>query len=509
MAQFEAGAFTEASRLSGRAIETDLKGEERARALWIHGVANHERAEFAPARDAFKLFIAENPNDRLIERARTNLALICEDMGDLESALEQYLALDYDADVAYLVDVLMTPEQVERFVEGRELKNRDELIYSAGVRYLRDGRLSEARRAFSGLRLRWTSSDTYRSEESQRETAYSKESLTGRGVNPQWVARDLQTTADLERLNLMVRKARTDEDKARALYQLANYHCDANAPLYHNPAIWQVDRYVSLSYLSQAGRFRTGTETDVLWRHFQAHEPLVRAIEGYLEIVDRYPNSSVAPDALFRAAESHQRLANWDEKTKIYGLEEPGYWPKQYSIGRYPGGRFVTYDDVRAKYPNYELPNAPQPSPASTAQTAPVEQLAAPLEPSKPVPAWKRHALRFLALHAAVLQRLLEWQSQAARKLLPPVMFVAVLISWWLARRAMRRLLDRMQITPGRSYKAIKEPASGRPGWRVLIERRLRQSVRPLIDARAWPLVALQMAAQVAIVALLLSAFSG
>ena len=73
--------------------------------------------------------------------------MIAEDAGDIDGALEQYLALDYGLDVAYFVDRLMTTEQLEGFIERHpDSPRRNEFTYALGVRYLRANRWDDARK---------------------------------------------------------------------------------------------------------------------------------------------------------------------------------------------------------------------------------------------------------------------------------------------------------------------------------------------------------------------------
>lgn len=77
--------------------------------------------------------------------ARILLALVAEDTGDLDGALEQYLLLDYKEDAAYFIDVLMSPEQLAAFIASHpQAAQLNELNYALGVRYLRSGRYAES-----------------------------------------------------------------------------------------------------------------------------------------------------------------------------------------------------------------------------------------------------------------------------------------------------------------------------------------------------------------------------
>ena len=135
---------------ASRALKSDLNDSQRAEALWTLGIAEHRLRHFEPARQALARLVRDYPKTSLLEGARRALAMIAEDAGDINSALEQYLALDYSSDVAYFVDVLMTPEQLAAFIETHpESHWKNELTYALGIRYLRANRWNDARKTLA------------------------------------------------------------------------------------------------------------------------------------------------------------------------------------------------------------------------------------------------------------------------------------------------------------------------------------------------------------------------
>src|SRR5262249_2199130 len=75
------------------------------------------------------------------------------------------------------------------------------------------------------------------------------------------------------------------------------------------------------------------------------HEPVAQALEIYLEIARRFPQTRAARDALYTAAICHERLSDYNN-----------YWRGIYGMGFYAGSRMVTYKDVLRAYPGYQLP---------------------------------------------------------------------------------------------------------------------------------------------------------
>ena len=124
-----------AVQFARRAMQSRLDSDQRAQALWTLGVAEHRLHHFDDARKSFTTLLQGYPHTHLTEGARRMLAMIAEDAGDIDSALEQYVALDYDLDVAYFVDRLMTPEQLAGFIERHpDSPKRNEFTYALGVR---------------------------------------------------------------------------------------------------------------------------------------------------------------------------------------------------------------------------------------------------------------------------------------------------------------------------------------------------------------------------------------
>jgi TolA-binding protein len=351
---FELGDAKAAHELARRALSLGVEGDERASALWVKGVAEQRRRDFASARKTLGALVNEFPSGDLTEGARRLIAITAEDAGDLDAALEQYLALDYATDAAYFVDVLMTTEQLASFISRRpDIPQRDMLLYSLGVRYLRTHRFDEARAAYAqvrpetrgfirrlneeeGCEREWP--NVVRSCSDPKEPDEEKPNV----VRTRWVMRDLKTLDEIELLEGNVSRAMDDESKAEALYQLAGYFYESSELAFYNPSAWRGIRGVSFLYDHV---LRTPNEAQLMRRYMEEHEPLVRALKLYLEAARLYPRTRAARDALYTAAVIHERLAGFQ-----------WYWPEQYEQGLHPGECLVTYADIRREYPRYQLP---------------------------------------------------------------------------------------------------------------------------------------------------------
>jgi TolA-binding protein len=355
-ASLELDKNEDAVRFAQRALQSGVQNDERAQALWTAGVAEHRLKHFASARKHLETLIRDYPKSHLTDGARRQLAMVAEDSGDIDAALEQYIALGYDVDVAYFVDALLTIEQLAHFIDRHpDLSNKNTLTYSLGVRYLRANRWNEARATLAKVQA-----------VAAQEAHFYMRHCPETGVAPpcndpkevQWadeadepsithqlLMRDIQTANDLERLEDAVKRASDNEATAEALYQLASYQYEASNLLFYNPILWADTRYLNLSYLAVEGRYRARNESQLLFVYMQEHETYARALKIYLQIVKQYPRTRAARDAFYTAAVCQERLSGYNP-----------YWRDIYSSGIHAGERMVTYTDVKAAYPTYQLP---------------------------------------------------------------------------------------------------------------------------------------------------------
>ncbi len=425
---------------SQRALQSRISGGERAEALWTLGVAEQRLRHLDSARQSFTTLLRDYPKTRLTEGARRELAMIAEDAGDIDGALEHYIALDYQIDEAYFVDILMTPEQLAGFIQRHpDSPKHNEFTYALGVRYLRANRWDEARRTLAQVRTTTGTNgyNMYCSTCNCRENSPTncEDPKTGDYdgndnpvITPRLVMRDVQTANDLEALERAVAQASGDEAKAEALYQLASYQYEASSLLFYNPLA--SPGYWNLGELAAQGRYRVVNESQILWRATQEHDRLARALNIYLEVVSQFPRTGAARDSLYTAAVCHERLSNYNP-----------YWREVYQNGLHAGQRMVTYQDVKAAYPKYQLPRGTygwQPS-TRTVNDGP-GWAAAP----KPIPRPTRTA-RLKMLIRDLTNRLTSfWIERGRRWLTEIAIVIGLLLMGRTAARNRRRLRARM-----------------------------------------------------------------
>ena len=426
-----------ASTFARRALESRLGSDERAQALWTLGIAEHRLRHFQPARQAFTTLIREFPRTHLIEGARRNLAMIAEDDGDIDGALDQYVALNYNLDVGYFVDTLMTPEQLAGFIQRHpDSPKKNEFTYALGVRYLRASRWDEARKTFAQVRTTNAAGyDPYNGRCTYEVTINCTDPKDGDHddngdpvITPRLVMRDVQTANDLEALERATNQAEGDEAKAEALYQYASYQYEASSLLFYNPLA--SPGYWNLNMLASESRYRVTNEQQILWNSTQEHDRLARALNIYLDIANRFPRTRAARDSLYTAAVCHERLSGYNP-----------YWRDIYQNGLHAGQRMVTYQDVKAAYPNYQLPRGTygwQPS-TRTVAGGPGWQA-----PPKPPVRLTRTARAKLLLHRLVDRVEIFWREKGRRWLTEIAIVFVLLLTGRTAARNRRRLRARI-----------------------------------------------------------------
>jgi TolA-binding protein len=438
----ELGDNNAAVQFAQRALQGGL-GYERAQALWTLGIAEHRLRRFDAARKNFAALVSDYPKSQLIEGARRELAMIAEDAGDIDAALEQYIALDYRIDEAYLVDYLMTPEQLAAFIQKHPASPRkNEFTYGLGVRYLRDNRWDDARKTLARVQTDRDFQYNYYCSTCNcggNKTVNCDDPKIGdfevhengtvkKQIPPALVLRDVQTANDLEAKERAVDQAVGVEAKAEAMYQLASYEYEASSLLFYNPLA--SPGYYNLGQFAGEGNYRVPNESQILFSGQQEHDRLARALKVYLEVVERFPLTRAAPDAFYTAAVCHERLSNYNP-----------YWRNIYEHGLHAGERMVTYDDVKAKYPNYQLPRGTygwQPS------TRTVNNGPGWVAPQKPLPhLTRRERLRILI--NGFRDRLVSfWDDKGRRWLTEMIIVLGLLFTGRIAARNRKRLRTRL-----------------------------------------------------------------
>lgn len=289
-------------------LSSTAKDEAFGRALYVQGAVYHRQGQREKAITSFKRLLAECMTSPIRAGAREELALLQEQTGNLGAALDQYFALDYTQDIAYLMDIRMTTTEVADYVAERpQHRKHDLLLYSLGVRYLRDGNLTAARRTLQRL-----SAKQYATLANTKRHEYDYSYDIGDG-SPD----PLQVINEQLELNHLIASATTREAKAAMLYREASWLYKHGILMYYNVALWN-GRRITLFDLFWNEREERPEDIRAVRRHMYAHEVYNRTWKKCEEIARRYPNTKTAPKALYRGACAVRLLSSmnqwWDKE---------------------------------------------------------------------------------------------------------------------------------------------------------------------------------------------------
>lgn len=278
------------ARIAGNSAGPD----EKALGTYILATVDRRANRLTSARDGYRSIVQNYPKSYLAGGARESLALVSERLGDLATAMDQYIALNYTYDVAYLSDMRMTPAELASYV--RSHPKRQDLRYTLGMRYLRKHEWSAAEAALRPLTWKQRYDLTY-----GKDSSWSGDD--GKPQDP------MVTLRDLRKLDGAVKSARGTAARATALTALGDYYYAHKCLLlYSNPA-WsgQRDYSVSFSWNEKAADKR---DEAALRMHYDEHECYSQALACYREVVKRYPKSKSAGHAAYWAAVSAEHLSN-------------------------------------------------------------------------------------------------------------------------------------------------------------------------------------------------------
>jgi outer membrane protein assembly factor BamD (BamD/ComL family) len=340
---YHRGRYRDCVRWATRALAAPVRSKARSGsgvpssrhdlAYYLRGAARHKLKDRRGAIADFEALLRRCPHSYLRAAARENLAILYEERGDLGSALEHYFALGYEADLAFLLDARMTIPEIERFIAAHPRHpQRDLVIYSLGIRYLRADNLGRAERTLRRLPARSLRALS-RGESLPEYVDYVRKNLHD----------PLTTIRDLRRLKATIRRARTANDKADARYALATYYYQKRNLLFYNPALWEGSRSDHFSITWNTAHATPQDEAAARQHHYE-HECVNRTREICLDVARRYPRSPAAPRALYVAACCARRLADFD-----------GWWRKENKRHDFWAESVRLMKEMARRYPGHRL----------------------------------------------------------------------------------------------------------------------------------------------------------
>lgn len=269
------------------------KGDDHALGTFVLATLDRRAGRFADARAGFAGLVREHPKSYLAGGARENLAIVCERLGDLAGAMDQYRALGYADDVAYLSDAKMTPAELSAYVEKHP--KEDALRYTLAMRHLRRGDWDAAEAALKPLgdaqRRKLTVTDVYGAEQD------------GGLQDP------LATVRALRKLDADLDAAKEPEAKAAALSAIGDYYYRHKCLLLYSPPAWHGSRNYDIAF-SWNVAVATEADDDALRAHHDEHETYVHALTAYRRVLKEFPSAKVAPHAAYWASVAAKRLSN-------------------------------------------------------------------------------------------------------------------------------------------------------------------------------------------------------
>ena len=267
----------------------------RDRALFVRGASKQKIGHNDAALADFNALLARCPNSFLRHAARENVAILDESAGLRGAALDNYFALNYQLDIAFLLDVRMTPHEIETYIAAHpKSPQKDLLAYSLGIRYLREERWAESEKW-----LKRVAPAKYAAYSKMREDSSE---LDTKSPAP------LEALRELRGLYQNISDAGSDNERAAALYAYASYYSTHGTLLLYNSALWQGQREGAFQFWQNA-RQTSPEDAAAIRNHMISHEVYSRSRRICLELARRYPASPVAPAAVYRAAAACRRLA--------------------------------------------------------------------------------------------------------------------------------------------------------------------------------------------------------
>jgi hypothetical protein len=247
-----------------------------------------------PALTALKGYEDRFKDSYLAKAALEQRALIEERLGKWKEAVEDYKILGYDRDRAYILDVRLTPEEMQDY--ATETKDPLDAI-TAGYRYLRVGNFDRAKQWFENV------------PEEQRKKLAKVGSRDYAWLQPENSNSPLDLIPDPSKTARELSVLQKDKS-AKGLYAFASYYYNHRNLLLYNAPLWEGSR-AALGWAWNA-KIATPEDSAARQKHFFEHECVARSRAICLELVKRYPKDPIAAKALYRAATSTRRLASFN-----------------------------------------------------------------------------------------------------------------------------------------------------------------------------------------------------
>lgn len=304
LAQIEYGLkkWDQAADWATRALAASGAIQGQDLALYVRAGAKNKLKDSDGALSDYLELEKRFPKSSLLGVTLENLALLHEARKSWVGALLAYHRLGYSDDWAYLVDVRLTIADLEKVVADNPIPSRkSELQYALAMRLIREDRYDEA----SALLEKLSSSDVAKFGDLRDPSSYAWFGPEGTDL----LANPRDTVRDLKELQKKI-DASTGAAQADAMYAKASYFYSKRNLLLYNPSLWQGGRASIFAAWNTA--IQTPDDVSQIRKHMAEHECLAHTRRICLDIVAKHPKSPVAAKALYRAACSARRLADFN-----------------------------------------------------------------------------------------------------------------------------------------------------------------------------------------------------
>jgi outer membrane protein assembly factor BamD (BamD/ComL family) len=294
---YQFGRWGQARTLADRAIGIRNGDQLLDEAYWMRGAAWHRQRQYWLALRDFQTLRRRFPTSPLGQGAREELAVLYETTGQFGRALNEDFALGYQADIAWLVDVKMTPADLRSYITQHPgHPQRDLLWYSLAIRHMRRGEYPRARTCFAKIKLPMTL------KYGEMETGV----VTYEPIDLRPVLRQL------ENWEAKIRDARSRDEKARALFGQGEYLAKAPDTLVYNEPAWRGVRMGNLQALHPLDAAHEKQDISVRDRYLERDNILLRAADAYERSARLTPGNRQAATALYCAAYCYLRVSNYN-----------------------------------------------------------------------------------------------------------------------------------------------------------------------------------------------------
>jgi lipopolysaccharide biosynthesis regulator YciM len=290
--------YVSAARDARRALALGARGNDGAMSEYILGSIERRKGDTSGAIRHYQAILKDNPKSYLCGGAKESLALLYEKQGRWGDALDIYQDLKYDYDVAYMLDIRLSPSQIADYIASRpHLKARKMFVYSLGMRYLRAHQWKAAQSRFEQL------TKTERARFSDAKDAYMYDQPT--------IQDPLKTAKDLASLDRAVASATGPTGKGKAMLAMASYYYENRDLLLYNSKLWGGERATSIGN-SWNVEVATKDDEKALTDHHWEHECLAQTLLICRKIVKEFPKTNVRYQAAYLGACAAEHLSGFN-----------------------------------------------------------------------------------------------------------------------------------------------------------------------------------------------------